>query len=294
PLVPVRILSLWQPGGAGIPAACSGRDHRRPGPCTDAPGDPGRLGSPRRFGSGRSGRRAVDQHAEARGRVRSHHPGRPAGACRGADSPAGRARGRTDHRRRTQTPRAVPHPDGRRGTGGVGTVRGGAASPGPDGRVRRRSVMIDNLVMGLEAALSLENLLWCFIGVLARTVIGILAGLGSATGVAILIPLTLTLDPITALIMLAGIYHGSQYGATITAILIATPGEASSVVTTLDGYQMARNGRAGQALAISAISAFTASIVSVLLLFTLAQFFADIAVGFGPVEIMAIMLLGFA
>ena len=154
--------------------------------------------------------------------------------------------------------------------------------------------MIDNLVMGLEAALSLENLLWCFIGVLAGTVIGILPGLGSATGVAILIPLTLTLDPLTALIMLAGIYHGSQYGATITAILIATPGEASSVVTTLDGYQMARNGRAGQALAISAISAFTASIVSVLLLFTLAQFFADIAVGFGPVEIMAIMLLGFA
>src|SRR5690625_4177350 len=101
--------------------------------------------------------------------------------------------------------------------------------------------MIDNLVMGLEAALSLENLLWCFIGVLAGTVIGILPGLGSATGVAILIPLTLTLDPLTALIMLAGIYHGSRYGATITAILIATPGEASSVVTTLDGYQMARN-----------------------------------------------------
>ncbi len=154
--------------------------------------------------------------------------------------------------------------------------------------------MIDNLVMGFEAALTLDNLLWCFIGVLAGTVIGILPGLGSATGVAILIPLTLTLDPLTALIMLAGIYHGSQYGATITAILIATPGEASSVVSTLDGYQMARKGRAGQALAISALSAFTASIVTVLLLFTLAQVFADIAVGFGPVEIMAIMLLGFA
>ena len=100
--------------------------------------------------------------------------------------------------------------------------------------------MIDNLVMGLEAALSLENLLWCFIGVLAGTVIGILPGLGSATGVAILIPLTLTLDPLTALIMLAGIYHGSQYGATITAILIATL--SISVVTTLDGYQMAGTG----------------------------------------------------
>lgn len=154
--------------------------------------------------------------------------------------------------------------------------------------------MIDNLLIGFEAALSIENLLWCFIGVFLGTVIGILPGLGSATGVAILIPLTLTLDPLTALIMLAGIYHGSQYGATITAILIATPGEASSVVSTLDGYQMARKGRAGQALAISAISAFASSIVTVLLLFTLAQFFADVALGFGPIEIMAIMVFGFA
>ncbi len=154
--------------------------------------------------------------------------------------------------------------------------------------------MIDNILIGFEAALSVENLIWCFIGVFLGTVIGILPGLGSATGVAILIPVTLTLDPLTALIMLAGIYHGSQYGATITAILIATPGEASSVVSTLDGYQMARNGRAGQALAISAISAFAASIVTVFLLFTLAQFFADIALGFGPVELMAIMIFGFA
>lgn len=154
--------------------------------------------------------------------------------------------------------------------------------------------MIDNILIGFEAALSVENLVWCFIGVFLGTVIGILPGLGSATGVAILIPVTLTLDPLTALIMLAGIYHGSQYGATITAILIATPGEASSVVSTLDGYQMARNGRAGQALAISAISAFAASIVTVFLLFTLAQFFAGIALGFGPVELMAIMIFGFA
>jgi putative tricarboxylic transport membrane protein len=154
--------------------------------------------------------------------------------------------------------------------------------------------MIDNIMIGLEAALSLENLIWCFIGVLLGTIIGLLPGLGSATGVAILLPLTLTLDPLTALIMLAGIYHGSQYGATITAILIATPGEASSVVSTLDGYQMARNGKAGQALAISAISAFAASVVTVFLLFTLAQFFAGLALGFGPVELMAIMILGLA
>lgn len=154
--------------------------------------------------------------------------------------------------------------------------------------------MIDNVLLGLGAALSVENLIWCFIGVLLGTVIGLLPGLGSATGVAILLPLTLTLDPLTALIMLAGIYHGSQYGATITAILIATPGEASSVVSTLDGYQMARKGKAGQALAISAISAFAASVVTVFLLFTLAQFFAQVALGFGPVELMAIMIFGLA
>lgn len=154
--------------------------------------------------------------------------------------------------------------------------------------------MIENLALGFEAALTPENLLWCFIGVLLGTIIGILPGLGSSTGVAILIPVTLAFDPLTALIMLAGIYHGSQYGATITAILIATPGEASSVVTTLDGYQMARKGRAGQALAISAISAFTSSIITVLILFTLAQPIAQVTLGFGPVELMAIMIFGFA
>ncbi|WP_010203974.1 tripartite tricarboxylate transporter permease [Salinibacterium sp. PAMC 21357] len=154
--------------------------------------------------------------------------------------------------------------------------------------------MIDNLIIGFQAALSVENLIWCFVGVLLGTVIGILPGLGSATGVAILLPLTLAFDPLTGLIMLAGIYHGSQYGATITAILIATPGEASSVVSTLDGYQMARNGRAGPALAISAVSSFASAIVSVLLLFSLSQVFADIALGFGPIEILAIMVFGFA
>ncbi|GMA28292.1 tripartite tricarboxylate transporter permease [Arenivirga flava] len=154
--------------------------------------------------------------------------------------------------------------------------------------------MIENIILGFEQALSLENLVWCFVGVLLGTIIGLLPGLGSATGVAILLPLTLAFDPLTALIMLAGIYHGSQYGATITAILIATPGEASSVVSTLDGYQMARKGRAGPALAISALAAFASAFVTVLLLFGLAQAFADIALGFGPVELMAIMALGLA
>lgn len=152
--------------------------------------------------------------------------------------------------------------------------------------------MIDNLVLGFQTALTPENLFWCFVGVLLGTIIGILPGLGSATGVAILIPVTLTFSPVTALIMLAGIYHGSQFGATITAVLIATPGESSSVVTTLDGYQMARKGRAGPALAISAIASFTASVISIIVLMAVAPVFATAALSFGPPEMVAVMLLG--
>ncbi len=152
--------------------------------------------------------------------------------------------------------------------------------------------MIDNLILGFQTALTLENILWCFIGVLMGTIIGLMPGLGSTTGVAILIPLTLTLEPVTALIMLAGIYYGAQYGGTITSVLISTPGEAASVVTTLDGYQMARNGRAGSALAISAIGSFVAAIISLALLMALAPPLADLALNFGPVENLAIMILG--
>ncbi|WP_167044015.1 tripartite tricarboxylate transporter permease [Salinibacterium sp. ZJ454] len=152
--------------------------------------------------------------------------------------------------------------------------------------------MIDNLILGFETALTPENILWCFIGVLMGTIIGLMPGLGSTTGVAILIPLTLALEPVTALIMLAGIYYGAQYGGTITSVLISTPGEAASVVTTLDGYQMARNGRAGAALAISAIGSFVAAIISLALLMALAPPLADLALNFGPVENLAIMILG--
>ncbi|WP_369068386.1 tripartite tricarboxylate transporter permease [Kineococcus terrestris] len=154
--------------------------------------------------------------------------------------------------------------------------------------------MWENLAAGAAAAVTPENLLWCFIGAVLGTVIGILPGLGSATGVAILIPVTLTLSPLTALIMLAGIYHGAQFGSTTTAILIATPGESSSVVSTFDGYQMARKGRAGQALAISTIGAFAASVVSLGFLMLLAPSFARLALNFGPPEMLAIMVLGLA
>ncbi|WCE40347.1 tripartite tricarboxylate transporter permease [Brevibacterium sp. BDJS002] len=154
--------------------------------------------------------------------------------------------------------------------------------------------MIDNLMLGLETAVSPENLLWCFVGVLLGTVIGLLPGLGSTTGVAILLPVTLAFEPVTALIMLAGIYYGSQYGSSISSILISTPGDASSVVLTLDGYQMARKGRAGAALAISALASFFAAIISLIGLMALAQPIAHFALNFGPAENLAIILLGMA
>ncbi|PWR11752.1 transporter [Micromonospora sicca] len=154
--------------------------------------------------------------------------------------------------------------------------------------------MIDNVILGFQTALTPQNLLWCFVGVLAGTVIGLLPGLGSTTGVAVLLPLTLDFEPVTALIMLAGIYYGAQYGGTITSVLISTPGEASSVVTTLDGYQMARRGRAGAALSIAAIGSFVAAIFSLVLLMVVAPPFADFALKFGPVENLAIMILGLA
>ncbi|MEV4169746.1 tripartite tricarboxylate transporter permease [Nonomuraea sp. NPDC049709] len=152
--------------------------------------------------------------------------------------------------------------------------------------------MLDNLVMGFGAALTPANLLWCFVGVLAGTVIGLLPGLGSTTGVAVLLPLTLSFEPLTALIMLAGIYYGAQYGGTITSVLISTPGEAASVVTAIDGYQMARKGRAGAALSIAAIGSFAAAIVSLVLLVAMAPPFAKLAIDFGPPENLAVMVLG--
>lgn len=154
--------------------------------------------------------------------------------------------------------------------------------------------MLDNLVLGFQTALTPENVFWCFVGVFVGTVIGVLPGLGSTTGVAVLLPLTLAFEPVTALIMLAGIYYGSQYGGTITSVLISTPGEASSVVTTIDGYQMARQGRAGAALAIAAIGSFVAAIISLVLLILLAPPFAQWALKFGPPEMMAVMVLGLA
>jgi putative tricarboxylic transport membrane protein len=154
--------------------------------------------------------------------------------------------------------------------------------------------MWDNVLAGFATALTLHNVLFCLIGVVLGTIIGLLPGLGSATGVALLMPLTLGMEPVTALIMLAGLYYGTQYGGTISSILVSTPGEASTVVTTFDGYQMARRGRAGQALAIAAIGSFIAGTITIVLLMTAAPMFARYAVKFGPPEMVALVMLGLA
>jgi putative tricarboxylic transport membrane protein len=153
---------------------------------------------------------------------------------------------------------------------------------------------VENVVGGFQDAISPTNLAFCFLGVLAGTVIGVLPGLGQTTGVALLLPLTLGLEPLTAFILLAGIYYGCQYGGTITSVLIATPGEPSTVVTTIDGYQMARQGRAGPALAIAAIASFLAGTISIVFLMTLAPVFATFALQFGPPETFALVVLGMA
>jgi putative tricarboxylic transport membrane protein len=152
--------------------------------------------------------------------------------------------------------------------------------------------LLDQILGGFQVALSPINVAYCFVGVLLGTVIGLLPGLGSATGVALLLPLTLALEPVTALIMLAGIYYGTQYGATISSVLISTPGDSATVVSTLEGYQMARRGRAGPALAIAAIASFLAGTISIVLLMTLAPLFAGFALSFGPPETFALIVLG--
>lgn len=152
--------------------------------------------------------------------------------------------------------------------------------------------LLNNVGQGFSVALQPENLLFCLIGVILGTFIGMLPGLGSASGVAILLPLTLTLEPVTALIMLAGLYYGVEYGATISAVLISTPGDGAALVTVIDGHQMALKGKAGQALAIAAISSFLAGTISVVFLSLLAPVFAAISLNFGPPEMFALMLLG--
>ncbi|MFG1215430.1 tripartite tricarboxylate transporter permease [Xanthobacter flavus] len=152
--------------------------------------------------------------------------------------------------------------------------------------------LLDNLALGFSVALSLQNLFYCFVGALLGTLIGVLPGLGPVATIAMLLPLTFGLPPVSALIMLAGIYYGAQYGGSTTAILINLPGESSSVVTAIDGHQMARKGRAGAALATAALGSFFAGSVATLLLALFAPPLANLALQFGPPEYFSLMVLG--
>jgi TctA family transporter len=152
--------------------------------------------------------------------------------------------------------------------------------------------LLTNLGLGLATALTPINLLYCFVGVFLGTLIGVLPGLGPTATIAMLLPVTFGLPPVSALIMLSGIYYGSQYGGSTTAILVNIPGEAASVVTALDGYQMARQGRAGVALATSAIGSFFAGTVATFLIVLFAPPLAAVALSFGPADYFSLMVCG--
>lgn len=152
--------------------------------------------------------------------------------------------------------------------------------------------LLQNLAMGFQTSLSLANLGYAFLGVLLGTLIGVLPGLGPIATIAMLLPSMYSLPPTSALIMLAGIYYGAQYGGSTTAILINVPGEASSVVTALDGYQMAKRGRAGKALATAALASFFAGTVGTMAVAAFAPPLTRLAFEFGAPEYCALMLLG--
>jgi len=152
--------------------------------------------------------------------------------------------------------------------------------------------LFDQIVMGFNVAFQPLNLLFCFIGVLTGTLVGVLPGLGPVATISLLLPVTYQLDPVTAIIMLAGIYYGAMYGGSTTSILVNMPGEAASVVTCIDGYQMARQGRAGPALGISAFGSFIAATISIMILMFMAPPLAKGALKFGPPEYFSLMILG--
>jgi putative tricarboxylic transport membrane protein len=152
--------------------------------------------------------------------------------------------------------------------------------------------LFNNLIFGFSVALTLQNLWFCFIGVLLGTLIGVLPGIGPLATIAMLLPLTFNVPPVAALIMLAGIYYGAQYGGSTTAILVNLPGETSAVVTCIDGHQMAKQGRAGPALAIAAIGSFFAGTVCTMLIALFGPPLAEMALKFGAPEYFSLMLMG--
>ena len=152
--------------------------------------------------------------------------------------------------------------------------------------------LINNLSLGFGVAFTFQNLIYCFVGCLLGTLIGVLPGIGPVATIAMLLPATYALPPVAALIMLAGIYYGAQYGGSTTAILVNLPGESSSVVTVIDGYQMARKGRAGPALAAAGLGSFFAGCVGTLILAAFAPPLTEVAFKFGPAEYFSLMTLG--
>ena len=152
--------------------------------------------------------------------------------------------------------------------------------------------LLDNLMLGFSVAFTPENLLYALLGCVLGTLVGVLPGLGPVPTIAMLLPITYVLPPVAGLIMLAGIYYGTQYGGSTTAILVNLPGETSAVVTVLDGHQMARNGRGGAALSLAAIGSFFAGTVATMLIATFAPPLAEVAFKFGPAEYFSLMTLG--
>src|SRR5699024_12318001 len=142
---------------------------------------------------------------------------------------------------------------------------------------------------GILVALQPENILFCFLGVLIGTIIGMLPGLNGAAGIAVMLPLVFVLEPVTALIMLAGLYYGSEYGSTISAVLLNTPGDGASLGSVMDGHPMAKMGNAGKALAIAAISSFSAGFISAIALAYVAPVFAGLASSFVPADTFAFL-----
>lgn len=152
--------------------------------------------------------------------------------------------------------------------------------------------LLDNLALGFEIALSFEGLLFCFIGVTIGTFVGVLPGIGALTAISMGLPLTFYLDPTLALIMLAGIFYGSQYGSSIAAILVNIPGTATAAITCLDGYPMAQQGRAGVALLITAITSYIGGTFAIIIMMIFAQSIASFGLEFGSAEYFSIMVLG--
>ena len=152
--------------------------------------------------------------------------------------------------------------------------------------------MLENIILGFSHSLSFDSILYCLFGVTVGTAVGVLPGLGPVSSIALLLPFTYKIDVLSAIIMLAGIYYGVQYGGTMTSILVNIPGEASTVVTCIDGYQMALKGRAGAALGISAFGSFIAGTIGIVVLMLLAPPLARVALMMGPPEYTALMITG--